>query len=103
IRCRWILRPHLRSLRIVAVPRPRLKITKLLIHAVKLGESLGDQSIRRAMIGEQIVADAVPSWTPQQLIAAQAEKIAGLLQMRPVAQLERGVKMPVPSALIRLM
>src|SRR5207248_5464368 len=64
IRVRWILDPDFRALRIVAVPRPRLEIAELLVHAVELGESLGDQPVRRAVISEQIVADAVPPRSP---------------------------------------
>src|SRR5690348_7225706 len=40
IRSRRVLFPHFRPLRIVAVPRPRLEIAELLVHAIKLGERL---------------------------------------------------------------
>src|SRR6516164_8344063 len=59
-----ILRPHLGTLRTVAMPRPRLEIAEFFVHAVELGEGLGDQAVRRAMVGKQIVADAVPSRPP---------------------------------------
>src|SRR5437868_6141514 len=55
-----ILRPYLRPLRPVAMPRPRLEIAELLVHAVELGERFGDQSGRTTVVGEQVVADAVP-------------------------------------------
>src|SRR4029450_4285949 len=42
-----------------------------------------------------IVADAVPTGSPDQLVAIEAEEIARRLQVTPIAQLERGVKMPV--------
>src|SRR5262245_57371341 len=79
----------------VAVPRPRLEITELLVHLIELGEQLGNQPVGRAVIGEEVVTDAVPARSPDQLVAVEAEKIAGGLQMRPIAQLERGVKMPI--------
>src|SRR4029077_19786193 len=66
---------------------------------IELGECLGDQAIRRAMIGKQIVADAMPAGTPEELIAVQAEKIAGLLHMRPVTQLEGGMEVSVGAGL----
>ena len=56
-------------LRMVAVPRPRLEIAEFLVHAVELGEQFGDQARRAAMIGEQVVADAVTARSPQQLVA----------------------------------
>src|SRR6201987_5474933 len=96
---RGVLGPYFRPLRMVAVPRPRLEIAELLVHAVELGECLGDQAVRRAVIGKQIIADAMPAGTPEELIAVQAEKIAGLLHMRPITQLEGGVEMPVGAGL----
>ena len=85
------------------MPGPRLEIAELLVHLVELGEQLGDQPVRRAVIGEQIVADAVPARAPQQLVAVEAQIIAGGLQVRPVAQLEGGVEVPVRPVCIRLM
>src|SRR5580698_7324255 len=61
---RRVLGPDFRALRIVAVPRPRLEITELLVHAVQLGEQFGDQASRTAMIGEEVVADAVAARSP---------------------------------------
>src|SRR4029079_2689081 len=72
-----VLLPHLRLLRPVAMPGPRLEIAKRLVHLVELGEQLGDQAVRRAVIGEQVVADAVPAPAPHELIAAAAYAIPG--------------------------
>src|ERR1051325_2048714 len=95
-----VLRPHLRPLRIVAMPRPGIEIAeRLVLHLVEFGKQLGDQSVRAAMIGEQVVADAVPPRSPQRLVAVEAEEIAGVLQMRPVAQLEGRVEVAVRSRL----
>jgi hypothetical protein len=51
------------------------------------------------MIGEQIVADAVAARPPQQFIAFERQEIAGRLHVAPVAQLERGVEVPVRAGL----
>src|SRR5580704_15199469 len=83
----------------LSMPRPRLEIAKLLVHPVELGEGLGNQAVRRAMIGEQIVPDAVPARSPQQLVTVQAEEIAGLVHVSPVTQLEGGVEVPVGAGL----
>src|SRR5262249_46420123 len=99
IRCRRVLSPGFGTLWMIAVPRPRLEIAEVLVHAVELGEGLGDEPVRRTVVREQVMADAVAAWSPQQLVAVQAEKIAGLLHVRPVAQLEGGVKMPVRAGL----
>src|SRR6516164_541202 len=79
----------------VAVPRPRLEIAELLVDLIELGEQLGDQPVRGAMIGEKVVTDAVPSRPPDQLVTVEAEIIASGLQVGPIAQLERRVKMPI--------
>src|SRR5580700_5626836 len=94
-----ILGPHLRALRIVAVPWPRLEIAELLVHTVELGEQFGDQAGRAAMIGEKIVADAVAARSPQQLVAVDRQEIARRLHVTPIAQLESSVEMPVRSGL----
>src|ERR1700689_3103951 len=78
---RRVLGPHFRALRGVAMPRPRLEIAELLVHPVKLAERLGDQAVRRAVIGEQIMADAVAARPPEQCVAVEAEEIAGLVHM----------------------
>src|SRR5271154_939692 len=83
IRGRRVLGPYFGALRIVAVPRPRLEIAELLVHAVELGESLDDQAVRRAVIGEQIVADAVAARSPQQFVTVQAEEVASLVDVGP--------------------
>ena len=77
------------------MPWARLEIAKLLVDLVELSEQLGDQTVGRAVIGEKIVTDAMPPGPPDQLVAIEAEKIASGLQVRPIAQLERRVKMPV--------
>ena len=60
------------------MPRPRLEIAELFVHLVELSERLGDQAVRRTMIGEEIVADAVPARPPQKLVAVETEEIAGV-------------------------
>src|SRR3954451_6230660 len=74
---RRILCPHFWPLRIFAMPGPRLEIAEFLVDLVELGEQLGDQPVRRAVIGKQVVTDAVPARTPQQLVAVETEIIAG--------------------------
>ena len=66
---------------------------RFIFHLVELSEQLGDQSVGTAVVGEEIVADAVTSWTPKNLVAVLAQEIAGALHMGPVAQLECRVKM----------
>src|SRR5216683_6534070 len=83
----------------VAVPGTRLEVAELLVHPVELGEGFGDQAGGAAMIGEQVVADAVPARPPEQLVAVEAEIVAGGLQVPPIAQLEGGVEMPVRPGL----
>src|SRR6478736_1935984 len=95
IRSVRVLGPDLRLLRPVAMPRPRLEMAELFVHLVELREQFGDQPVRRAVIGEQVVADAVAAGAPQQLVAVQAEVVAGGQHVAPVAQLERGVEVPV--------
>src|SRR6266851_10417328 len=83
----------------VAVPGTRLEVAELLVHPVELGEGFGYQAGGTAMIGEQVVADAVPARPPQELVAVEAQIVAGGLQVPPVAQLEGGVEMPVRAGL----
>src|SRR5689334_16917651 len=91
-----ILRPDLGLLRIVAMPWPRIEITqRFIFHLIEFGEEFGDEAARTQMIGEQIVADAVPSWPPKHPVAIKAQEVAGRLQMSPVTQLEGGVEMAV--------
>src|SRR5689334_23787434 len=60
VRGRRIFRPHLRPLRVVAMPGARLEIAELFVlHQIEFAKQLGDQSIRAAVIGEQIVPDAM--------------------------------------------
>src|SRR5581483_10744444 len=48
--------PHLRLLRPVAVPGPRIEITEVLVeHLVELGEQLDDLVVRIAVIGVDVV------------------------------------------------
>ena len=55
-------RPCLRPLWVVAMPGLGVEIAeRLVLHLVELGEQLRDQPVRAAMVGEEIVADAVPS------------------------------------------
>ena len=88
-----VLLPDFRLLRPVAVPGPRLEMAKRFVHLVELREKFGDQPVRRAVVGEQVVADAVSAGTPQQLVAVEAEVVAGRQHVTPVAQLERGLPM----------
>jgi hypothetical protein len=59
--------------RTVAVPRAWLEIAELLVHAIKLGKRLGDETVGRAVIGEEVVADAVSAGPPKELVAVEAE------------------------------
>src|SRR5665213_1575063 len=92
IRGRRILAPDLRLLRPVLVPRPRFEIAEfLVVDAVEFGEQFDDLPIRIAVIGEQIVADAMPPRAPDQRVALGGEEVAGGLQMPPIAQFEGNV------------
>src|ERR1700737_3430242 len=91
----WILGPNLGLLRVVAVPGARLEIAELLVHAVELSKGLGNETCRAAMIRKQVVTDAMPAWTPQQLVSVEAEIIASRLQVRPIAQFKGGMEMPI--------
>src|SRR4051812_1132790 len=95
IRGARVLLPDLRLLRPVAVPGPWLEMAERLVHLVELREQFGDQPVRCAVIGEQVVPDAVTAGSPQQLVAVQAEMVAGGQHVAPVTQLERGVEVPV--------
>src|SRR5438876_8542787 len=94
------LRPGLRTLRVIPMPWPRLEVAeRFIFHQVELGEELGDHSVRAAVIGEEIVPDAVPARTPKNLESVPAQEIAGRLHMRPIAQLERRMEMLVLAGL----
>src|SRR5262249_1735753 len=96
VRGRGVFRPHLRPLRVVAMPGTRFEIAELLVlYQIELGEQFGDQSVRAAVIGKQIVPDAVAARPPKSLKAVETEEIARLLQLAPVAHLERGVEVAV--------
>jgi hypothetical protein len=52
------------------MPGLRVEIAeRFVLHLVELGEQLGDQAVGTAVVGEEIVADAVTSWTPKNLVA----------------------------------
>ena len=60
--------PHLRHLRTIAVPRPRIEIAELLVeHLVEFGEQLDDLVVRIAVIGVDVVARPVPARAPGEL------------------------------------
>src|SRR6266550_196830 len=100
VRCVRTLRPCLWTLRIVPVPRARIEITqRFVLHLIEFGEQLCNEAIRAAVIGEEIVPDAVPSRSPQDPIAVVAQEITRGLHMRPIAQLERRVEMLVRAGL----
>src|SRR5882724_7641901 len=79
--CVGILRPYLRDLRLISVPGARFVVAQLFVHAIELREQLGYQPVGTAMIGEEIVANAMAAGAPQQLVTVQAEIVAGALQM----------------------
>src|SRR5437868_4766084 len=82
------------------MPRAWIEIAELLVqHLVELGEKFGDQPARAAMIGKEVVADTMAPWPPQRPVAVEAEEVAGALQVRPVAQFERRVEVPVRARL----
>jgi hypothetical protein len=57
------------------VPRARVEITeRLVLHLIEFGEQLGNEAIRAAVIGEEIVPDAVPSRPPQDPVAVLLKK-----------------------------
>ena len=78
------------------MPRPRLEVAELLVlHQIELAKQFGDETIRAAVIGKQIVADAVAAGPPQCLVTVHAQEIAGLLQLAPVPHFECGVEVTV--------
>ena len=68
------------------------------MHAVELAEQLDDLAVGIAVVGEDVVADAVPAGAPDQRIAVARQEIAGGLEVPPVAQLECDVIQPDPLA-----
>src|SRR2546430_3661054 len=98
--CVRTLRPGLRTLRIVPVPRTRVEITeRLVLHLIELGEQLGNETVRATVIGEEIVSDTVPSRPPQYPVAIVAQEITRGLHVGPIAKLERRVKVLVRTSL----
>src|SRR5690242_2056105 len=70
-------RPHLRLLRLVAMPRPRIEIAERLVqHLVELGEQLDDLVVRVAVIGEEVVPGPVPARPPDDGNVPGAEIVA---------------------------
>src|SRR5579884_1098813 len=84
--------PHLRPLRRVLMPRPRLEIAELFIeHLVELAEQLDDLIVRIAVIGCDIVPRTVAQRPPDDRDLALAKQVARVLQMNEILQLERHV------------
>src|SRR5918994_1392590 len=68
--------PHLRPLRMVAVPRPRIEVAERLVeHLVELGEQLDDLIVRIAMVGVDVVARPVPPRPPGEIDVLRAEEV----------------------------
>src|SRR5262249_14244252 len=75
-------RPHLRPLREVLVPGPRLEIAEFLVaHDVHLAKKLDTLVVGVAMIGGDVVSDNVPDRPPDQVDAVAGEMVAGTLQL----------------------
>jgi hypothetical protein len=72
---------------------------RLVLHLIEFGKEFRNQPVRASVIGEQVVANAMSTGTPKNLNPAFAQKIAGALNMCPVAQLECRVMMLVRARL----
>src|SRR5262249_18209525 len=84
--------PNLRTLRPVLVPGPRLEIAQLFGgHPVELGEELHDVIVGIAVIDRNVMADDVAHRAPQDRTLVLAERLAGVVHMRPVGKLEGDV------------
>ena len=78
----------------VLVPRPRIEIAQLLVlHLVELGIDLDHLIVGVAVERRDVVAGPEPHRPPDDRDVLLAEQIAGALQMREIAQLERDVCM----------
>src|SRR5262245_23031358 len=89
---RRVVAPHLRPLRAVLMPRPRLEIAELLVvHQVDVGEELDGDAVGILVIDRDVVPDEVPDRTPEQLDVLACEEVAGAVDLGFVAQLERKV------------
>src|SRR5205809_885071 len=85
-------RPSLGPLRRVVVPRARLEVAELLVlHLVELAEELDDLPILVAMIGGDVVSGPVPQRTPNDRDPLLSHRLARILQMHEVLELERDV------------
>ena len=92
VRGHRVLRPDLRLLRPVAVPRAGLEVAELLVvHPVQLGEELGQVAVGIVVIGEEVMPDAVATRAPHERITMGGEIVAGGLDVAPVAELEGDV------------
>src|SRR5262245_37310931 len=84
--------PHLRPLRPILVPGPRVEIAeRLVLHEVHLAEELDPNLIRVALIDRDVVADDVAAGSPNQMNVVLGKPFAGALDLRPILDLERDV------------
>src|SRR6185312_6399259 len=80
--------PDCRSLRIALVPGARVEISKLFfLHLVELRVELDDVVVRIAVIDENVMADPMAAWSPDDRPLLTSQKIAGGQHMAPIFQL----------------
>src|SRR5262252_3950807 len=83
---RRVVAPHLRPLRAVLMPRPRLEIAELLVeHQVDVGEELDGDAVGILVIDRDVVPDEVPDRPPEQLEVLAREEVAGAVDLGFVA------------------
>src|SRR5579859_661248 len=77
--------PDFRSLREVFVPGTRLKVTQVFVeHHIQLGEQFDDLLVGIVVIGKDVVASSMATWSPEQRDTLPGKVVARLLYMRPV-------------------
>lgn len=77
------------------MPGPWHVVTeRLILHLIQFAIILDDVIISIAMIGEHIVADAVPAGPPNDLATVLTHKIAGSTEVSRILQFERDVVHP---------
>src|SRR5262249_49618062 len=87
-----VLRPGLRQLRPVLVPRAWIEpAERLVLHLVHLAKQLDPHVVGVAVVGRNVVADDVARRPPHQVDVVLGEEVAGTVDLRPVLHLERDV------------
>ena len=77
--------PYLRSLWEVFMPGTRFKVAQVFVeHDIQLGEQFDDLLVGIVVIGKDVVASSMATWSPEQRDTLPGKVVARLLYMRPV-------------------